>query len=385
VKTLGTGRLLLAVLTIATLALGGTPVTLARTAHAGTLTVGFFGPLSGSSAAAGQDMLNAMKLAVAHVNKTGGLLGKQVQIDAQDDQCTAQVGVQAAQKLVTDGVVGVVGGYCSGATIPASTIYHRAGIPMITPAATNPRLTEQGFNDVFRTIGRDDEQGAFVARIMNAMHFKTVALVHDNTVYAKGLATQTQLSLQKNYPGIKVVFFDAIVSGSKDFTSILTRIKALNPSVTYFTGYYADGGLFLKQFEQLGVSGQFMAGDSNNDPTFIKLAGTYAEKALISTAPIPQLVPSAAGFIKEYTATYHMGPGAYSGYTYDAAQVLLNAIKKAGTTNAATLDKTVAATKNFPGITGPITFSSTGDRVQITYILITVRNGQFVRAPLPKM
>ncbi len=382
-KTVSTSRSLLAALGAAALIIAGTPAALARHAQAGTILVGFFGPLSGPNAAAGVDMLDAMKLAVAHANKTGGLLGKQVQLDAQDDQCTAQVGVTAAQKLVTDGVVGLVGGYCSGATIPASTVYHRAGLPMITPAATNPKLTAQGFNDVFRTIGRDDEQGLFVARAMNKLHARTVALIHDNTVYGKGLATQTELSLQKNYPNIKVVFFDAIVSGSKDFTAILTKVRALKPDVTYFTGYYADGGLLLKQFEQLGVPGQFMAGDANNDQTFIKLAGKYAEKALVSTAPLPQLLPSAASFVKDYTATYHVGPGTYSVYTYDAAQVLFSAIKTTNSTSPAALVKAVAATKNFPGVTGPITFSSSGDRVQITYILITVRNGQFVAAKLP--
>jgi branched-chain amino acid transport system substrate-binding protein len=380
VKTVTSKRSLLAALAVAALTLAGTPAAMARHANAGTISIGFFGPLSGPYAAAGQDMLNAAKLAVDKANKAGGVMGEQVQIDAQDDQCTAQVGVQAAQKLVTDGIVGAVGGYCSGATIPASTVYHRAGVPMITSAATNPTLTSQGFGDIFRTIGRDDEQGLFAAISINKLHAKTVALVHDNSVYAKGLATQTQLSLKKKYPNIKVVYFDAIVAGSKDYTSVLTKIRDLKPDVTYFTGYFADGGLFLKQFEQLGVPGQFMAGDANNDPTFIKLAGKYAEKALISSAPIPQLVTSAASFVKQYTATYHMGPGAYSAYTYDAASVLLAAIKKANSTSPAALVKAVAATKSFAGVTGPITFSKSGDRVQIQYILITVRNGKFVAA-----
>jgi branched-chain amino acid transport system substrate-binding protein len=382
VKTVTTTRALFAALAVAALTLAGTPAAMARHANAGSITIGFFGPLSGPYAAAGQDMLNAAKLAVDKANKAGGVMGMQVKIDAQDDQCAAQVGVQAAQKLVTDSIVGAVGGYCSGATIPASTIYHRAGVPMITSAATNPTLTGQGFDDIFRTIGRDDEQGLFVATEINKMHFKTVALVHDNTVYAKGLATQTQLSLKK-YPGIKVVYFDAIVPGSKDYTAVVTKLRDLKPDVTYFSGYFADGGLFLKQFEQLGVSGQFMAGDANNDPTFIKLAGKYADKALISSAPIPQLVPSAASFVKQYTATYHMGPGAYSAYTYDAASVLLAAIKKANSTSPAALVKAVAATKNFAGVTGPITFNKVGDRVQIQYILITVHNGKFVAAQMP--
>jgi ABC-type branched-subunit amino acid transport system substrate-binding protein len=372
-------RSLLAAISIAALTLAGTPAALAHHSQAGTIKLGFFGPLSAGSAAAGQDMLNAMKLAVNAANKAGGVLGEQITIDAQDDQCTAQLSVTAAQKLVTDGVIGVVGGYCSGATIPASTIYHRAGIPIITPAATNPRLTAQGFNDVFRTIGRDDFQGVFAAKLFNSLHAKSVAIVHDNTTYAKGLATYTQAALQKNFPSIKVVFFDAITPGSKDFTGILTKIKSLKPDATYFTGYYADGGLFVKQFEQLGVGGQIMAGDGNNDPTFIKLAGKAAEKTIITGAPIPQFVPSAAGFVKQYTAAYGTGPGAYSAYTYDATNVMLHAITVAKTTDAAALVKAVAATKNFAGVTGPITFTASGDRLQIQYIAMTVKNGQFVR------
>ncbi len=375
-------RMLIGIASLLAMALAGVPGAGARQARAGTITLGFYAPRSGPYAAAGQDMLNAMKLAVAAANKSGGVLGEKIAIDAQDSPCNPQVAVQAAQKLVSDGVVAVIGPYCSGDALPASIIFHRAGLPMITPAATNPKLTEQGFNDMFRTIGRDDEQGLFAAGVMNKLHAKTVALIHDNTVYAKGVATQTELALKAHYPGIKVVYFDAITPGSHDFTSILTNIRGLKPSVTYFTGYYSDGGLLLKQFEQLGVPGQFMAADANNDPTFIKLAGKYAEKALIPTAPIPQLVAAAAGFVKQYTAAYHQGPGAYSAYTYDATLIALHAITVAKSTSPAALNKVLLQTKNFKGITGPITFNSKGDRVQLQYIVVTVRNGQFVAAKI---
>src|ERR687885_2103612 len=344
------------------------------------IKLGFYAPLSGPNAAAGIDMLNAAKLAIANANTAGGVLGRRITLDAQDSPCNPQVAVQTAQKLVTDGVVAVVGPYCSGDAIPASTIYHRAGIAMVTSAATNPKLTEQGFDNIFRTIGRDDEQGVFAAGvIVRKLHGTRVAIIHDNTVYAKGLAEQTRLALRK-YPGAKVVFFDAIVSGSHDFSSILTRLRSMRPQVTYFTGYYADGGLLLKQFEQLGVPGKFMAGDSNNDPTFIKLAGAYAEKALVTGAPIPQLVPSAAGFVKQYTATYHRGPGAYSAYTYDATNVVVHAITVARSAAPAAIVRALHMTKDYRGVTGPITFNRVGDRVQIQYILITVSDGQFVRA-----
>jgi ABC-type branched-subunit amino acid transport system substrate-binding protein len=303
-------------------------------------------------------------------------------VDAQDSPCNPQVAVQAAQKLITDGVVGVVGPYCSGDAIPTSVIFHRAHVPVLDPAATNPTLTEQGFDNIFRTIGRDDEQGGFAAKIMvTKLHATRIAIIHDNTVYAKGLATQTKDALAK-YSGTNVVYFDAIVPGSKDFSATLTQVKTLNPQVTYFTGYYSDGGLILKQFVQLGLPGQFMAGDANNDQQFINIAGADAEKALITSAPTPSLIPSAKAFVRQFKSTYHIAAGAYSTYSYDGANILLLAIKKANSTSGSAIIKQLKKIKNFPGITGAISFNAKGDRVQIQYIVETVRNGTFVRAKL---
>jgi ABC-type branched-subunit amino acid transport system substrate-binding protein len=358
------------------------PATAATSAPAGPIKVGGYAPLSGADASAGIDMIRAMKLAVAKWNKAGGVLGRRITFDAQDAPCNPQVAVTAAQKLITDGVVGVDGPYCSSDALPTSVLFNRAHLPLVDPAATNPQITERGFNNIFRTIGRDDEQGKFAAGIIvNKLHAKKVAIIHDNTVYAKGLAEQTRLALAK-YPGVKVVFFDAIVSGSKDFSSFLTQLKTKSPDVTYFTGYYADGGLLVKQFYQLGISGRFMAGDSNNDPTFIKLAGTDAEKVLITTAPTPNLLPTARSFVQQYQATYHTVPGTYSTYSYDAMNILLRGIQKAHSTSGPAIIRALHTVKNYHGITGLITFNAKGDRVQITYLVETVRNGNFVRASI---
>src|ERR687885_2043992 len=230
------------VLILSSLSAPATAMVSSRPAASSAIKLGFYAPLSGPNAAAGIDMLNAAKLAIANANTAGGVLGRRITLDAQDSPCNPQVAVQTAQKLVTDGVVAVVGPYCSGDAIPASTIYHRAGIAMITPGATNPKLTEQGFDDIFRTIGRDDQQGMFAAGvIVQKLHATRVAIIHDNTVYAKGLANGARATLQQH--GVKVVLFDAIVPGSRDFSSILTRLRTRNPQVTYFTGYYPDGGL----------------------------------------------------------------------------------------------------------------------------------------------
>ncbi len=372
-----------ALIAAVSLTLAPLTATAANPSHAvdaGTLKLGAFAPESGAYAAAGIDIIDSVRLAVVNTNKNGNVLGMKLVVDAQDSPCNPQVAVQAAQKLVNDGVAGVVGPYCSGDAIPASTIYHRAGIPMITPGSSNPKLTEQGFDDIFRTIGRDDEQGAYAARIMvNRFHAKRIALIHDNTVYAKGVATQTQLALRK-YAGTSIVFFDALTPNSHDFSSILTHVRSAHPDVTYFTGYYSDGGLLVKQFVQLGVSGTFMAGDANNDPAFIKLAGSYANKAFVTTAPVPQIVASASGFVRQYETTYHRGPGAYSAYAYDAANVLIHAIQMAHTASLPAVVKQLHQIKNFPGVTGPITFNAKGDRVQVQYVTITVRNGHFVPA-----
>lgn len=373
---------LIALLSIAALTLASAPFAAHASApRAGTIKLGFFGPLTGDIAVAGKDMLNAMTIAVNEWNKKGGVLGEQISIDAQDSPCVAAVAVQAAQKIVTNGDVAVVGPYCSSDAIPASVIYHRAGIPFMVPASTNPKLTSQGFHNIFRTIGRDDEQGLFAASVMHKFGAKRIAIVHDNSTYGKGVAVLTRAALAK-YAGMSVVYFDAITPGAHDFSPTLTKIRDLKPDITYFTGYYPDGGLFVKQFVSLGVPGKIMCDDANNDPTFIKLAGAAAQKALITGAPVPQMVASAAGFVKKYVAAYHVGPGAYSAYTYDATNILLGAIKKAGSTDSAKVISILSMTKNYPGVTGPVSFNATGDRVQIQYVLATVRNGQFVAAKM---
>lgn len=376
-------RSVMAAVVIAALTMASAPFAAHASApRAGTIKIGFFGPLTGSIAVAGIDMLNAMKLAVADWNAKGGVLGQQITVDPQDSPCNPQVAVQAAQKIISDGDIAVVGPYCSSDAIPASVIYHRANIPFMVPASTNPRLTAQGFHNIFRTIGRDDEQGFFAATTMAKWHAMRIAIVHDNSTYGKGVAVLTRAALARLNPKAQIVYFDAITVGAHDFSPTLTKIRGLKPDVTYFTGYYPEGGLFCKQFISLGVPGKFMADDANNDPTFIKLAGAAAQKAYITGAPVPQMVPSAAAFVKRYMAAYHVGPGAYSAYTYDATNILLGAIKKAGTTDGTTLIHLLSMTKDYRGITGPVSFSSTGDRVQIQYVLATVRNGQFVAATI---
>lgn len=342
----------------------------------GTIKIGVLGPLSGSYASAGTDIVNAAKLAAKNINSKGGVLGKHLQIIAQDDACDAQTGVQAAQKLVTQGVVAVAGGYCSGAALPESGVLHRHNIPFVLDASTNPQLTEQGYKDVFRVIGRDDEQGPFAAKFMTGyLHAKRIAILNDNTTYAKGLAVDTQNALKTM--GGNVVYFNAITPGESDYTSVLTKVKTYNPDVIYYTGYFSEAGILVKEFHQLNMSGTFMGGDATNDPTLLKTAGSAANGMIITTAPLAQFLSTAKGFTQQYTSAYGHGPGPYSVYEYDAVGVTAQAIKQAGSTDPAKIVQALGSMKSYKGVTGTFSFNAKGDRAHPVYITIIVKNQAF--------
>lgn len=334
-------------------------------------------PLSGEYASAGVDIMHGAQLAANNINASGGVLGRKIQVVSQDDACLASTGSQAAQKLISQGIVAAAGGYCSTAAFPELEAFHRAGIPYVMDASTNPQLTEQGFAQAFRTIGRDDEQGPIAASFITSyLHATRVAVGNDNSTYAKGLADSTVAALQKD--GAQVVFNNALTPGQSDYTSFLTKIGQSKPQVFYYTGYYPEFGLLLKQAKQLGLKFTMMGGDANNDPTLIKTAGSAATGAMMTTAPLAQFLSSAKGFVSAYMTAYGTGPGPYSSYEYDAVGVVAQAIKNAGSTTPSKITAALKAISNYSGITGNFHFDSVGDRQPVNYIVITVQNGQFV-------
>jgi len=342
----------------------------------GTILIGVPVPLSGEYASAGTDILHGAQLAAKNINASGGVDGKKIQIVSQDDACLASTGSQAAQKLISQGIAAAAGGYCSTAAFPELEAFHRAGIPYVMDASTNPELTEQGFNDAFRTIGRDDEQGPIAASFITSfLHATRVAVGNDNSTYAKGLANATVSALQKD--GAQVVFNNALTPGQSDYTSFLTKIGQSKPQVFYYTGYYPEFGLLLKEAKQLGLTFTMMGGDANNDPTLIKTAGSAATGAMMTTAPLAQFLSSAKGYVSQYTAAYGTGPGPYSSYEYDAVGVVAQAIKNAHSTTPSAITAALRSI-SYSGITGDFHFDSVGDRAPANYIVITVKNGAFV-------
>ena len=347
-------------------------------AQAPTIKIGVPVPLSGGNAKMGNDIVQAATMAADEQNAKGGVLGRKLEIMSFDDACDAQQAVTAAHKLVDAGVVAVAGGYCSSAAIPASAVYHDSGVAFVADASSNPKLTDQGFENVFRVIGRDDQQGPYAAGFMTkSLKAKNIAIIHDNTLYAKGLAEATRDALGKMM-GVKVVFFDAITPGEKDFSAALTKVKSVKPDVTYFTGYYPEGGLVCKQFKDLSVPGKFMAGDANNDPTFIKECGPASTGVYITSTPLPQDQSTAKAFIQRYTARWKQDPGPYSALEFDSVGVVINAMQRAKSADRAAIIKALAGAPAYTGATGKISFDKKGDRIQVLYITYQIKGDKFV-------
>lgn len=341
------------------------------------IAIGALLPLSGSASSSGEDMLHAAELAATDVNDRGGVLGKSIRIVPGDDACDAQTGTAAAQKLLVSDVVAVAGGYCSSAAIPASAVLAPEKIAFVSAAATNPVLTDRRLGTVFRTIGRDDQQGPFAARFLTGeLKAKRIALLHDNTTYSKGLAEQVRTATEEIGTGSQVVLFDAITPGESDYTSTLTKIKSTNADVLYFAGYYAEGGLIVRQARSLGLTAALVGGDANQDLTLVKTAGDAAEGFIVTTAPLPAFLPGAAGFVERYTARFGQAPGPFSVYQYDAVMAIAQAIAAAGSSERA--DVVAALQKlTLSGLTGEISFDDKGDREKAIYVTAQVRDGMF--------
>jgi ABC-type branched-subunit amino acid transport system substrate-binding protein len=343
----------------------------------GEILIGVPVPISGDYASAGEDILHGAELSAKKINDAGGIDGKKIKIVSQDDACSAQTAAQAAQKLISQKVVAVAGGYCSSASLPELAAFHRAGIPFVMDASTNPEITEQGFSEAFRTIFRDDDQGPFVAKFITGyLKAKNVAVLNDSTTYSKGLSDQTVSALKAS--GANVVYDNALTPGQSDYTSVLTKIAQAKPDVMYYSGYFAEFGLLLKESKQLGLKFQLVGGDANNDPTLIKTAGAAAEGVLVDTAPLAQFLGGAAkDYVSNYTAAYGGTPGPYSAYEYDAVGVVAAAIKKAGSTDSKKITAALHDLGDYEGITGTFHFDDKGDRKPVSYIVITVKDGKF--------
>ncbi|MDE6735432.1 MAG: branched-chain amino acid ABC transporter substrate-binding protein [Desulfovibrio sp.] len=368
---------------VGALALALLPVLSAQPASCGEIKIGLMCPLTGKWASEGQDMKNIVSLLVDETNAKGGINGDTVRLVVEDDAGDPRTAALAAQKLASAGVAAVIGTYGSAVTEATQNIVDEAGLVQIGTGSTSVRLTEKGLERFFRTSPRDDAQGKSAAAAIEKGGYKAVALLHDNSSYAKGLAEESRAALEK--AGVKVIFFDALTPGERDYTAILTKLKAANPDLVFFTGYYPETGMLLRQKKEMSWNVPMMGGDAANHQDLVKIAGPEAAAGyFFISPPLPQDMDTkeAKDFLAAYKAKYDSVPvsvwAVLAGDAYKAIEAALTAGKADPEAMAAWLKDL----KDLPGLSGSLGFDAKGDRVGEFYRTYVVNNeGAFELQP----
>lgn len=328
-------------------------------------------------------MKNIVSLLVEETNAKGGINGNRIELVIEDDAGDPRTAALAAQKLASADVIAVIGTYGSAVTEASQNILDEAGIIQIGTGSTSVRLTEKGLPLFFRTSPRDDAQGKSAADVIGKRQYKKVALLHDNSSYAKGLAEETRASLEKS--GIPVIFFDALTPGERDYTAILTKLKAAAPDLVFYTGYYPETGMLLRQKKEMGWDAPMMGGDAANHQDLVKIAGPEAANGyFFISPPLPQDMDSdmAKQFLTAYKDKYDSLPvSVWAILAGDAYKVIENAIQAGATTS----EEIAAYMKKMPGLaglSGTLGFDAKGDRIGEFYRTYIVNDkGEFILQP----
>lgn len=345
-------------------------------AMAKTLKIGSMSPLTGPYASDGTDIKNGVLTAIAEFEKNGGVPGyDKIELFAQDTACDPKQAVAAANKLINLEVAGVIGAYCSSSTIPSSEALAEEDIPMLTPASTHQDVTERGLEYMFRMCGRDDDQAPAAAKfIKEALGAKTMFIVDDKTTYSQGLADGVSKAAQAL--GIKILDHEHVNQGDKDFAAVLTKAKSINADVFYMSLQgFSPASLMTLQAKRIGLKSQIVTQDAVFQPKFMEVAKDAAEGVYLTYGYTDTATPEYKAFEERYVPKYG-AIAAYATYAYDAATVLLNAIKTAGSTDPAKI-KAELMKMDFQGVAKKIKFNEKGDSGS-SYIAFKVDGGKFV-------
>ena len=343
----------------------------AGAAHAEDFKLGITGPMTGPNAAFGAQLQNGAQQAVDDLNKKGGILGNKITTEVGDDVSDPKQGVSVANKFVGDGVKYVVGPFNSGVAIPSSDVYLENNILMITPSATNPTLTEKGKWDVFRTCGRDDQQGVVAAKyIEDNFKGKKIAILDDKTTYGKGLADATLANLTK--AGVKPVLHEGVNAGEKDYSAVVSKIKQSGADLVYWGGLHPEGGLIRRQMTDQGIKAVMMSGDGITDNEFASIAGPGAEGTLMTFGPDPRKNAVAKDVVKEFMdRPTPFDPQAYTLYSYAAVQVMAQAAEAAKSVDPHKMADKMHSGMAFHTVIGDIAYDKKGDLTKAGYVMYT--------------
>ncbi|MDI9407909.1 MAG: branched-chain amino acid ABC transporter substrate-binding protein [Candidatus Pacebacteria bacterium] len=344
--------------------------------NAADVKIGLAGPFTGDLAQFGTQFKNGASLAIEDINKSGGILGNQIMVVEGDDACDPKQAVSVANKFVSEKVTMVVGHFCSGSSIPASDVYKEENIVQISPASTNPTFTERGYANTFRVCGRDDKQGLVAAQyIMKNFKGKNVAILHDKTAYGQGLAEETKKSL--NAAGGKEVMFEAITPKEKDYSAVVSQMKAAKVDVIYLGGYHPEAALIVRQAKEQGLKAVLMSGDALQTKEFWSISGDAGEGTLFTFGPDYSKRKDAKELVARFAAK-NIVPEGYTLYSYASFQVLQQAAKKANSLKSADIQKTIHSGHKFDTVIGKISFDAKGDVTRPDYSIYKFTKGEWV-------
>ena len=344
----------------------GASFALSTAATAQDIPVAVAGPMTGSYSAFGRQLKNGADMAVAEINAAGGVLGKKLALETEDDACDPKQARSIAEKIGSANVPFVAGHYCSSSSIPASEAYADSNVLQITPASTNPLFTERKLWNVARVCGRDDQQGQVAGEYI-AKNFKdkNIAILNDKSTYGKGLADETKKALNK--AGVTEKLYESYNQGDKDFNAIVSRLKQQNIDLVYVGGYHTESGLIVRQMRDKGLKTILMAGDALADKEYASITGPAGAGTLFTFGPDPRKKPTAAAIVEKFKAK-NIDPEGYTLYTYAAFQVWSQAAAKAGTTDPKKVMETMKA-GSWDTVIGTLDFDAKGDIKQLDYVV----------------
>ena len=341
--------------------------------------IGLAAPLTGDQAYIGVGVMQGAQMAVEDANIKGPIFGSvKLKFEPMDDQHNPTQSVLVANKFISNpDAMGVVGHFNSSCTKAASSIYHEGRMVQVTPASTNPDISKQGFDTFFRVCPTDDVQAPAAASfVKNDLAITRVVVLDDQTTYGRGLADQFEKKFKAL--GGEVLRHDGITQGEKDFMPLLTKTKSVDPELVFFGGIYPEMALLLKQAKKVGLTAQWMGGDGIYEAALTTLAGPGVAEGVHATmlGVDPHSVPAAQDFVSRYEARYGE-IGSFSAYGYDAASVLIEALRRAGKKDREAVIVQMRQMKDFPGILGPINFNENGDAIGKSVGIFKVENGKF--------
>jgi branched-chain amino acid transport system substrate-binding protein len=341
------------------------------------IKIGSAGPMTGEYATFGKQLKDGAEQAVADINAKGGVLGQKLSLEIGDDACDPKQAVSVANKFAGDGVKFVAGHFCSSSSIPASKVYAEEGILQITPASTNPKFTDEGAWNTFRTCGRDDQQGKVAGHTI-ATEFKDrkVAILHDNTTYGKGIADETKK--QMNAEGKKEDMYQAYVPGEHDYTALVSRLKEAGINLVYFGGYHSEIGLIVRQAKEQGLKATFLGPDSLVTKEFWQVAGPAGEGLMMTFPADPRNRASAAEVVKEFKAK-GIDPEGYVLYTYAAIQLWAEAAEKAKTIDPKKVAEMIKSGGPWHTVLGDLSYDKKGDVTKADYVWYIWHDGNYAQ------